>query len=105
MTHVEEAEVDRLRQRQITEYNAPLNSVTKILDQIFKVFDDSEGFEAVICKILAQIQVRFGFILNKFKSAGLPPAPVLPPQPALAFPAADENAGDGLPGAMVEADQ
>ena len=41
-TLIEEAELDRHRQRQIKDYNRSLNTVTKSPDQIFKVFDDEE---------------------------------------------------------------
>ena len=66
MTLIEEAELDRLRQRQIKDYNPALNSLTKIQDQIFKIFDDKELTDEGKCKILAQLQVRFVFLLNKF---------------------------------------
>ena len=82
-TLVEEAELDRLRQRQIKDFNPALNSLTKIQELIFKLFDDKELTDEGKCKILAQLQERFGFLLNKFKNAGLPPANVLPPQPPL----------------------
>ena len=42
MTVVEEANLDRLRRCEIKDYNHALNSFTKIQDQIFKIFDDSE---------------------------------------------------------------
>ena len=41
MTLIEEAELDRLRQRQINEDNPALNSLTKIQDRIFKIFQNS----------------------------------------------------------------
>ena len=40
MTLVEEPEFDRLRQRQIKDYNPVLNALTKIHDQIIKIFDE-----------------------------------------------------------------
>ena len=73
MTLVEEAELDRLRQRQIKDYNPALNSLPKIQDPIYKIFDDKEWTDEGKCKILAQHQERFDFLLNKFKNAGLPP--------------------------------
>ena len=42
MTHFEEAELHRLRQRQIEEDNPYLNFLIKIQDQIFKIFQKSE---------------------------------------------------------------
>ena len=41
-TVIEEAELDRLRERQIKKYHPDLNSWTKIQDQLFKIFDDKE---------------------------------------------------------------
>ena len=38
MSLVQEAELDRLRQRQIKDYNPGLNSLTKMQYQIFKIF-------------------------------------------------------------------
>ena len=104
MTLIEEAEVDRLHQRQIKDYNAALNSLTKIQDQIFKIFHDKEFPNEGKCKILAQLQERFGFLLNKLGIAGPPPAQVLPPQPALPLPAPGEHLGDCPPAAVVQAD-
>ena len=53
--------------------------------------------------MLAQLQERFGFLLNTFKNAGLPPANVLPPQPASPLPAPADHVGDGPPAGVVEA--
>ena len=66
MTLIEEAEFDRIHQRQIKDYNPALNSLTKIRDQIFKIFEEKELTDEGKCKILAQLQERFGFLLNKF---------------------------------------
>ena len=104
MTLVQEPELNRLRQRQIKHDIPPLNSFTKIQYQIFKIFDDSELSDERKFKILAQIQEPCGFLLNKFKNDGLPPANVLPPQPAPALPAPDDHAGEGSPAGVVEAD-
>ena len=105
MTLIEEAELDRRRQAQIKDYNPALNSLTKIQDQIFKIFDDKELMDERKCKIIAQLQEPFGFLLNKFKNARLPPAHVLPCQPSLTLPAPHEPMGDGPPAAMVDADK
>ena len=81
-----------------------MNSLTKIQDEILKIFDDKELTDEGKSKILAQLQERFGFLLNKFKNAGLPPANVLPLQPALPLPAHADHVGDGPPAGVVEAD-
>ena len=104
LTLIEEAELDRLRQRHIKDYNPALNSLRKIQDQIFKIFDDSDLSDEGKCKIIDQLRERFGFLLNKFKNAGLPPANVLLPQPALPLPATDDHVCDGPPAGVVEAD-
>ena len=85
MTFFEEAELDRLPQRQIKDYNPAWNTLTKIKDQIFKKVDDSELSDEGKCQILAQLQERFGNLLNKLKKSWLPPAHVLQPEPALPF--------------------
>ena len=103
MTLVEEHELDRLPQRQIKYYNPALNSLTKIQDQIFKIFDDKELSDEGKCKILAQLQERFSFLINKFHNAWLPPENVLHPQPALPFPAPDDHVCDGPTADLVEA--
>ena len=56
------------------------------------------------CKIIAHLQERFGFLLNKCKNACLPPANVLPAERALPVPAPDDNVGDGPLAVLVEAD-
>ena len=66
MTLVEQAELDRFPQRQIKDYNPSLNSLSKNMDQIFQIFDDKELSEEGKCKIPAQLQERFGFLLNKY---------------------------------------
>ena len=63
MTHVEEAEWDRLRQRQIKDYYPVLNSLTKIQDQIFKNFDDKEltdsSITTAILSTLCTLKVHY----------------------------------------------
>ena len=102
MIVVEEAELDRLHQRQIKDYNPALNSLPKIQDQILKIFDKYDFSDEGKFKILAQLQERFGFLLNKFKNAGLTPVNVLRPEPAVPFPASDDHVGDGPPAGVVE---
>ena len=82
-----------------------MNFLTKIQDQIFKIFDDSDLSDEGKCKILAQLIERFGFLLNKFKHDGLPLAQILQPRRVVPLPAPDEHVGDGLPVAVVEADK
>ena len=65
-TFIEEAQLDRLLERQIKKYNTALNSVTKIQDQLLKIFEDSELSDECKWKIITQLQERFGFLLNKF---------------------------------------
>ena len=103
ITLIQEAELDRLHQRQIKDYNNALKSLTKSRTESLK-FYDSELSDEGKCKILAQLQDRFGLLLKKFQNAGLPPAHVLPHQPALPFPAPNEHVGDGQPPAVVEED-
>ena len=91
MSLVQEAELDRLRQRQIKDYNPGLNSLTKMQYQIFKIFNESEFSYEGKSKMLAQLQERFGFLLNKFQNACLTPAPVLP------LPAIFDHGADGPP--------
>ena len=49
MTHIEEAKLERLRQRQIKDYNAAVNSLAKIRDQICKIFPDNEVTDTGKC--------------------------------------------------------
>ena len=70
MTIIEEAELDRLRQRQIKDYNPALNSFTKFQEQSFKMFKEPELSVETKWKIVAQLVQRYGFLLNKFKRAG-----------------------------------
>ena len=49
MTLIEKAELDRLCQRQIKDYNAAVNSLAKIRDQICKIFPDNEVTDTGKC--------------------------------------------------------
>ena len=79
-----------------------MNSLTKMEDQIFIIFDDKELIDEGKCKIIAKLQDRFGFLVHKFKKVGHPPASVLPADPALPLSAPDEHDGDGPAAAVVE---
>ena len=104
MTLLEQRDLVRLRQCLIKDYNAVLNSLTKIQDQLFKILDDKELSDEGKCKMLAQLQDGFGYLLNKFTNAALDPANILPPQPPLPLPAPAEHVGDGRPAAVVQTD-
>ena len=69
MTLVEEAELARLRQRQIKDYNPTLRSLVSIQDQIQNIFDDSELHDESKLKILFHLQEKFGNVYNKFKNS------------------------------------
>ncbi|KAF0138624.1 MAG: hypothetical protein FD143_3634 [Ignavibacteria bacterium] len=102
MTLVEEAELDRLRQRQIKDYNPSLKSLVKIQEQIDNIFQDSELGDDSKSKILAHLQERFGFLLKKFKySAPSTNAPTVAPDNAAPVApmgaAADEEQEAGDP--------
>ena len=66
ITLVEDADLDRLRQRQINEYIPDLNSLPKIQDEIFKMFDDSELSDSGKWKIHDHLQELFPILVNKF---------------------------------------
>lgn len=70
MTLVEEAELERLRQRQIKEYNPNLKSLVHIQDQIEKLIDDPELDDEGKSKVLHHLQEKFGYLYNKFKVSG-----------------------------------
>ena len=61
MNLVEDAELDRLNQRPINEYNPGLNSFTKIQDQIFKIFDDYELSDERKRKIIDKFESDLAF--------------------------------------------
>ena len=85
-TLVQEAVLDRIIQRRNNEYNAALNSLKKIQDEISKIFDEKELSDEGKCKIIAQLQERFGFLLHKCRNAGLPPAHCSPTSACKAVP-------------------
>ena len=89
LTLIEEAELDRLRQKQIKDYNPSLNSMVKIQSTIDKVFDDPELSDEEKQKVLNTLHERFNFLFNKFKLKGQAAlsAPVVTiPQPAVPAP-------------------
>ena len=60
---------------------------------------DAEG-KCIIC---AQLQERFGFLLNKFKNAGPAPTEVLPAARALPLQVRDRHEGDAPLAAIAQA--
>ena len=75
MALIEEAELERLRQRQIKEYNPSLRSLGQIQEQIEKLFDDPELTDEGKVKILSHLQDRFGILLSQFKNSTSRPSP------------------------------
>jgi hypothetical protein len=59
MSLVEEAELERLRQRQIREYDPSLNNLAKIQENIMKLFEAPDMSDEVKYKILVSLQERF----------------------------------------------
>ena len=70
MALVEEGELERLRQRQIKEYNPSLRTLGQIQEQIEKLFEDPDLSDEGKCKILSHLQERFGLLLTQFKNSG-----------------------------------
>ena len=84
MTLIEEGELERLRQRQIKDYNPALKSLVFVQGQIEKLFNDSELDDESKHKILCFLQNKFGNIYKNFKNspgspANVPPVVVAPP--------------------------
>ena len=69
MALVDEAELERLRQRQIKEYSPALRSLGQIQEQIEKLFDDPELTDEGKCKILSHLQDRFSVTLAQYKNS------------------------------------
>ncbi|KAF0143334.1 MAG: hypothetical protein FD143_3436 [Ignavibacteria bacterium] len=103
MALVEEAELERLRQRQIKEYSPALKSLTQIQEQIEKLFDEPTLTDEAKSRILSNLQERFGFLLTKYKTSIAPvldPAPLQLPLPETekAQPALANNIGEAEQG-------
>ncbi|KAF0138706.1 MAG: hypothetical protein FD143_3619 [Ignavibacteria bacterium] len=81
MTLIEEGELERLRQRQIKDYNPALKSLGFVQDQIEKLFNDSELDDESKHKILCYLQNKFGTLYKNFKNgpANMPPVVMIPP--------------------------
>ena len=84
MTLIEEGELERLRQRQIKDYNPSLKSLVSVQEQIEKLFNDSELDDENKLKIMYYLQNKFGNLYKNFKnspgnSANVPPVVVVPP--------------------------
>ena len=69
LTLVEEGELERLRQRQIKEYEPTLKSLTATQENIQKLFDDPDLDDEGKFKVLTALQERFGYLYNKFKNS------------------------------------
>jgi hypothetical protein len=83
MTLIEEGELERLRQRQIKDYNPSLKSMVGVQDQIEKLLNDPELDHESKYKILCFLQERFGHLYKTFKNSSSfgkqPPALLIPP--------------------------
>ena len=112
MTLVEEGELERLRQRQIREYNPTLRSLGQTQEQIEKLLGSTDLEDEGKFKILNQLQEKFGYLYNKFKNSSAGAKIMATPGDSVAVAAADPNqdnqAGDadGADGAQdsMEAD-
>ena len=82
MTLLEKAELERIRQRQIKDYNPILSHLVKTQDEIEKLFDDPKLTDEAKCKILAHLQVRFADHLSKYNRATDTGATIRPRMPS-----------------------
>ena len=105
MTLIEEGELERLRQRQIKEYNPTLKSLSQIQEQIDSIFADPNLDDEGKMKMLNLLQEKFDNLYNKYKnsSAGakMLAAPIVIPPPAnpgRAGQAVDDQAAQGAVG-------
>jgi hypothetical protein len=103
MSLVEEAELERLRQRQIREYDPSLNNLAKIQENILKLFEAPDMSDEVKYKILVSLQERFATLYNRFKNSTPYAAPTpptmtedVPPQAIVEQPAAPEQAAPAV---------
>ena len=69
---IEKAELERLHQRQIKEYDPTLRSLAQIQDQIVKLFDDPQLSDDGKCKILAHLHERYAGLLSQYKRSAAP---------------------------------
>ena len=99
MTLIEEAELERLRQRQLKEYNPGLKSLVGIQDQIEKILNDPDFDDESKHKVLCNLQEKFAYLYKKFQNsaANIPVLePVVPPpeEAAIAQEGDDEAEGN-----------
>lgn len=69
MTLISEAELARMRDRQLTEYNPSVRSMTKLEALINKVFDDNTLSPDEKQKILNTLHERFSQLYSKYKNS------------------------------------
>ena len=85
MTLIEEGELDRLRQRQLKDYNPGLKSLVNIQDQIESIINDPSHDDESKHKILCHLQEKFGYLYKKFQNSSAnivaPIAPIIPVAP------------------------
>ena len=94
MTLIEEGELERLRQRQIKDYNPSLKSLVFVQEQIERLFNDSELDDENKHKILCYLQNKFGNLYKNFKNG--PGAPTNVP-PVVVPPVIAAEDGDPIP--------
>ena len=88
LTLIEEGELERLRQRQIKEYEPALKSLATTQENIQRLFDDPDLDDEGKFKVLTALQERFGYLYGKFKNSGKATAvPDHVPAPAVTPPA------------------
>lgn len=67
MTLIEESELARLRDKEITEYNPSIRSMTNIQTAIEKIFDDPSIPDDAKIKLINTLQEKFNQLYTKFK--------------------------------------
>lgn len=82
MTLISEAELARLRDRQLTEYNPSVRSMTKLQALIDKVFEDKNLTAEEKQKILNTLHERFSQLYSKYKNIGTPTPSIADVPPA-----------------------
>ena len=98
MTFIDEGELERLKQKQIKDYNPNLKSLSNLQQRIDEVFDNPDLTADEKCKALSLLQEKFNSLYTKYRNHGQPMLDALGSICSLKPPTTSDLSHPSIPG-------